>query len=343
MVLKEIKKIVENTWEGLELKARQSSLPGERIYRRIDLGKETGIRLGVTTPGETREILIELTREDRVDFSPPKWAGMGFQKILLDVPRTGTQHIRLFIEDISHLDVFVSVCVDIIETMLGVVKESHRTITLISCLEKWNRFFQKHGMKGLARESQRGLYGELFLLFKFLIAGMDKYQAIESWQGCRRNYHDFETSQIVIEVKTTISKEPRKVIINNERQLDDRGLTRLCLYTITLHLLTSDGQKLPELIYDIRSLIASDIAASALFETSLQDAGYLDVHKKMYTTGYIVKSEDSFHVREGFPRIIDMPPGTGDLSYSLVLSSCANYTLDIDSIIKVFVGGDEFD
>ena len=97
------------------------------------------------------------------------------------------------------------------------------------------------------------------------------------------------------------------------------------------------------MIDEVRSCIASNIAAKELFETSLHDAGYLDIHKELYTTGYIVKLEEVFHVREGFPRIIDLPYGTGDISYSLMISACKDFTLNLDSVIKAFIGGDEFD
>lgn len=334
-----LKETVETVWKGLETKANQGKYSGGRIYQRLDIENETGIRLGVAAPENNKEILIELAKGDKVDFKPPRWVGMKFQIIELDVPKKGTRHIRLYLDDILHSEVFVNVCVDIIETLLQVVEAYHRTIKLMSCLEKWNRFFQKHGTGGLSKEAQRGLFGEIFWLHRILLAGMDKYNAVVSWQGCRRNYHDFET-KIAIEVKTTIAKEPRKVIINNERQLDDRGIKGLYLFVLTLHVSIAGGQSLADLIDEIRFCIASDIDARGLFEDSLHESGYLDIHRNLYNTRYIVKSEEAFHVREGFPRIIDLPSGTGDITYSLTLSVCTDFVSNMDDVIKAFIGGD---
>jgi len=340
-MMERMEETIDSIWKTIEEKIKQGSYADKRVYQRLDLERETGIRLGVMAPGDIRELLIQLAPTDKADFAPPKWVGMRFEIIMLDVPDKGTRHIRLYLNKPEHRSVFTTVCADIVDTLLEVVKPEHRTVQLLACLEKWSRFFQKHGVEGLSKEAQRGLFGEISWLQKLLAAGMDECKAVESWQGCRRGYHDFEFGGRIVEVKTTISKEPRRIRINNERQLDDRGFDEMFLYVLTLHPALSGGRGLPEMINTVRSILSGNIAARELFEQSLRDAGYLDVHATLYDAGYIVKTEEAFRVREGFPRIIDLPSGTGDISYSLTISACSDFLVDLDSTINAFLGGEQ--
>jgi len=338
-MMEKMEKTIENIWNSIEEKVKRSNYSDKRVYQRLDSERETGIRLGIMGPGDIRELLIQLEPIDKSGFTPPKWAGMQFENIILDVPDKRTRHIRLYLKNQEHRNVFTTVCANIVETLLDVLKPEHRTIQLLVCLEKWSRFFQKYGVEGLSKEARRGLFGEIFWLQKLLKTGMNEFDVIGSWQGCRRGYHDFEFGGRVVEVKTTISKEPHKIWINNERQLDDRGFDEMFLYVLILHPVLSGGRRLRDLINAIRSRLDSNIAAKELFEQFLQDAGYLDAHEALYNDGYIIKSEKVFQVSEGFPRIIDLPPGTGDISYSLTISACSGFLVDLDDAINAFLGG----
>jgi len=340
-MMERMEETIENLWKTIEEKVKRGNYTDKRVYQRLDLERETGIRLGVTAPGDIRELLIQLAPTDKNDFAPPKWVGMQFEIIVLDVPDKGTRHIRLYLKKPEHINVFTTVCANIVDTLLVVLKPEHRTVQLLTCLEKWSRFFQKHGMEGLSKEVQRGLFGEIFWLQKLLTAGMDECEAIESWRGCRRGYHDFEFGGRIVEVKTTIAKEPHKIRINNERQLDNRGFEKMFLYVLILHPSFSGGQRLPDLIRAIRFSLISNIAAKELFEQFLQDAGYLDVHEDLYNDGYIIKIEEAFQIRDGFPRIIDLPPGTGDISYSLTISACSGFLVNLDDAINSFLRGEK--
>lgn len=156
-----IDETLETTWRTIEQKAEQDGFTDQRVYQRLDLEREIGIRLGIVSPGNARELLIQLAPGDQTDFGPPKWVGMNFEIIMLDVPEKGTRHIRLYLNKPEHGSVFITVCADIVNTLLEVVKPEHRTVQLLACLEKWSRFFQKHGIEGLSQEAQRGLFGEL--------------------------------------------------------------------------------------------------------------------------------------------------------------------------------------
>ena len=187
-----------------------------------------------------------------------------------------------------------------------------------------------------------GLFGELTFLERCIESGCRPKDVIDYWKGCERGYHDFDNGGKIIEVKATQRKEPRKVWINNERQLDERGLMSLILYVVTLHTLESGAQTLPDLVKKIKDLIGSDNTAIVIFEKKLSTAGYLEIHESSYNTGYLRKKEEAFHIGNGFPRILEAPGGVGDITYSLTLSACKNFEIELETMMKEFIGDTKY-
>nr|HID58984.1 PD-(D/E)XK motif protein [Desulfobacterales bacterium] len=147
---------LEEIWGLLEEKVRSGDYSGNRAYRRLELDRETGLRLGIVSPGNIRELLIQIDTTDEKSFGPPKWMGMRFEIILMDAPERRTRHIRLYLSDVTHKSVFTTICADIAETLLKVENPSNRSKELQNCLDRWSRFFQKYGIEGLSPEAQRG-------------------------------------------------------------------------------------------------------------------------------------------------------------------------------------------
>ena len=193
-------------------------------------------------------------------------------------------------------------------------------------LLRWGRFFEKCGPDGLSASEQRGLFAELLWIERLLEHDLDPGSAVASWKGCDRGYHDFDLDGRVVEVKSTMTKEPRHVRISNERQLDDRGLVSLHLYVATLHSSEGGGTTLPELVERLRLRLASASALPRL-ERSLVTAGYLDGHAARYDAHYVVKAEELFEVTPGFPRIVELPQGTGRLRYTVEISACSQFEI----------------
>jgi len=339
MMVKRMDEQLDSVWTILESNQKDAENSESRIYRRLDLKNESGLRLGVKTPGNVRELLIQIDENDSYSFNPPKWVGMRFDIITLDVPDEGTRHISLYLEDPEHERVFTMVCSDIAETLSQMDFPSKRTQELKVILDQWTRFFKLFGPDGLSPEGQRGLYGELTWIKLLQETDMEKLGLVESWQGFKRAYYDFELNGKVVEVKTTMTKEPRRVRINNERQLDDKGLDSLYLYVLTLQKLKTGGETLPELVDNIRETFKDNVMASDAFDRSLKKAGYFDFHAQNYTSGYIRKKQEIFQVGNGFPRIIDFSDGVGDISYSITISSCSSFLVDLNSVVTSYAGG----
>lgn len=329
---------ITDLWNHLTISVTSASRVGSRKYRRLDLENEAGIRISCTPTDHMWELLVEVG-DDNSDFSEmifPNWKGMQFKFLTLPVPRTQTMHISLSVENGANTGVFATVCADMITMLEGCNSNEERRHVVNAFLFKWSRFFEKHKTDGLSPESQQGLYGELWWLCRQIKVCGNKNKVVASWKGSEGSSLDFETGGHAVEVKTTMTKEPRRVFINSEKQLDDKGFASLHLLVLTL--VQKDGEEtLPALVNSIRIILA-DTPAGYVFENLLTQSGYLDVHAELYDKAYSVVKKELFHVKEGFPRIISMPEGLGDLRYSFLLSAGKKYLVDMSEYLN-FIGG----
>lgn len=329
---------ITDVWKHLATAGDLDSRSSLRKYRRLDLDRETGVRVSCTFPDRMWELLVEISNDG--EFSEmvfPNWKGMRFEFVTLPIPNPQTGHIGIGLENGANQGVFTTVCADLITMLDGSSSNDERRNIVNAFLAKWSHFFERHKTEGLSPESQRGLYGELWWLRRQLGAGINKNKAISSWKGCEGACHDFEAQGHAVEVKTTMTKEPRHVFINSEKQLDDRGLASLHLLVLTLVQTDGGAETLPALVQSIREMVA-DNPACCIFENLLIDAGYLDVHAENYHHAYSLVATELFRVGDGFPRIISIPDGLGDLHYSLIISAGNGFITDIGEYL-MFIGG----
>jgi hypothetical protein len=330
---------IRNIWSELQEEPEATAHLQKRKYRRLDLEKETGLRISCYFPGRLLELLVEIgPLSKKPDYSFPNWKGMAFDLIQLDTPVSGTWHICLRLEKAEHRDVFTSVCSDLAEELQSIASPIDRKEALLDFMERWSSFFERYSLQGLSEERQRGLFGELWWMRRLVDAGIAKRTAVDSWKGCHREYHDYEINGNVVEVKTTLSKEPRKVQISNERQLDERGLVSLHLLVLTLVQAQMGGESLPRIVAILRQSLSGDASSLRRFERSLHEAGYLEIHSHLYDASYTAKTKEFFRVAEGFPKITEVPPGLGDLKYTLLIGACASYLVDMDEYIDTLKG-----
>lgn len=323
-------------WSELEVESDESGR--RRKYRRLDIENETGFRLSCYFPEKYLELLIEVDPSRKVeDYFFPNWKGMEFDLLQLDVPEKDSKHLCLRLKNREHKDVFITICSDLAED-LKKVSFDKREVALAAFLDRWTRFFERFSNEGLSPEMQRGLFGELWWLRRLLDNEINCAVALNSWKGCGREYHDFEINGQVVEVKTTMTKEPRKVQINNERQLDNKGLMSLHLLVLTLVRSDEGGESLLEIVSSIKERVLLVAGGLRRFEQCLWEAGYLDVHAHLYKTTYTIKKEELFRVSDGFPRIIDMPGGLGDIRYSLLIGAVSDYLVDTDEYLTKVKG-----
>lgn len=305
-----------------------------RKYKRLPLAEESGIRLSCRFPEKAWELLVEInTKDSFADYSFPLWKGLAFELLELDVPEKSTPHLCLRLESPVNRGIFLILCSDLVRTLNLPHAAKARPCILQEYIERWANFFEKYSPGGLSSESQRGLFGELCWIKELLSNNVSTDLSIKSWKGCTKNYFDFDFNGQIVEVKTTLSKEPRKVFISNERQLDEAGLKSLSLLVLTLVSAGSGGESLPDIVATIRKALSGTPSIAQRFDNSLINAGYLDSDAGLYPDSYTVKSKELFSVKPGFPRIISIPAGTGDLKYSLLVSAAEPFTKDLNKYI----------
>ena len=206
-------------------------------------------------------------------------------------------YLVLGLQDQELYDIFVIFCMDALRSIDG-VNEDLRPEILNDLISRWGRFFSR-GRRVLSEPRQRGLFSELWWMRKRILGGQPASEAVASWLGPERGYHDFEDESRVVEVKSTIMKEPRKITVNNERQLDDQGIEKLLLFVLTLNL-QKKGESLPGLIEEIRSMMDDSPTSKSLLKIKLCHAA-TDSDSKKYPLKYKSRKEELFRVTDGFP------------------------------------------
>ena len=308
--------------ESLEAEGKNAVQAPERLYRALG-ASAVGVRAGYIPMLDILELLIEIPAQWSGNSVIPEWRGMGHEVIALGLPpREDASHLRLYLLEPEHREVFLLVCEDIVSALEGITDTEIRLEKFESCLLRWRRFFECCGPQGLSIERQLGLIAELTWLQRVIEAGVNPYRAVNSWKGCERGYHDFDIQGHVIEVKSTRTKEPKSVAISSERQLDNRGLQSLHLYVLSLFETETADTTLPRCVESVKSLMGNSFAATALFREKLISAGYLDRDGFRYSKAYVIKDESLFHVKGDFPRITDVPSGVAALKYRIILSNC---------------------
>ena len=236
---------------------------------------------------------------------------------------------RLLIIQLVHpnsRDIFATLCENLIQSVFKLNSEQKISRTIINQLEKWKTLFEKNNSTGLTPAEQQGFYGELHFLQKFLAkSDANPCDVLHTWVGVDKAMRDFQGNRWAVEVKTTSTNNPQKVIVNGERQLDETMLENLYLSHFSVEISNGNGQTLCRKIASIRELFENDAPALSLFNAKLFEAGYLDKHEPFYQDRfYQVRNENFYKIENDFPRIKEneLRGGVSDVKYSIILAMC---------------------
>jgi len=326
-------KKISDLWKELTKEVSAENRFKGRKMRSFKINNEHRFRLSCVSPGKHIELLIE-TESDRKksSYNLPKWQGMKFDLIEIDVPKEGTRYFCLRLESEIFRDIFVSVCADLAE-VLEKDSSRNREEIFIEFVNRWTSFFKNFGDKKLSLTRQQGLFGELWWINLMLEENIPALESLSSWKGCERAYHDFDFHGHVVEVKTTMTKEPKKVTINNEKQLDQQGMESLHLLVLSIVKSGKGGQSLPAMINSIFSKLDNNPSCYLLFTECLQKAGYIKNHSNYYKESFTVSKNELFVVKDDFPRITNFPDGIGDIKYSLTVSVLKKFLINTERYI----------
>lgn len=228
----------------------------------------------------------------------------------------------------QHKDIFSVLCEDLIASITLETNEKQLVKTILNRFEKWKSLFTRIISEGLLPEEQRGLFGELYFLRKFLQINNNYQFVLNTWIGTAGEVRDFQMNNWALEVKTTHGNNHQKVQINSERQLDTTHLDKLFLYHLSLEKVQESGETLNQIITLINTILEVDAIAINRFKSKLYEAGYFDQHFALYdSVGYFIRQDTFYIVENEFPRIQEneIRSGVGDVKYSIILSQCDTF------------------
>ncbi len=319
-------------WESLE-QVDGGDRDG-RFKRRIMPESKFDLFVAVSKPANHRMLLMLVSEGSLVgvdELLPSK----GVEARLVRPGEDGRDAaIELVLTDPRYGDIFGALVEDMARAVAAENDEAAAVAVFVGRLRRWQRFLEESELGGLPSERQRGLYAELWLLRKHLLAALGDSAAVAGWTGPSHASHDYQLGSCAIEVKATAAKQHQVLRIVSERQLDDTGVDELFLYHLSLDVHLDTTETLPALVADLREHLRPTPAAP-MFEDKLIDAAYLDVHEQLYAqVGYAIREENFFRVGEGFPRIVehDLPPGVGDVRYSVAVAECKHYAVSLELV-----------
>ena len=236
----------------------------------------------------------------------------------------GTSRMVLSLTEPGFEEVFRSLADDLVRALASAESAADVVALLVARLVMWQEFLRRFGARGMSREAQLGLFGELVFLRDYLLQVIPPRSALDAWAGGRRAAQDFQTSRGSVEVKTTAAATPHSIRIANLRQLDDRGLAALFVCLVQVSESDDGSETLSDCIGRLRQRL---LPHGADFTTRLLEAGYVEAHRDLYQVRYSVDSVRFYRVGEGFPRLLppDVPDGVEEVAYSVALAGCREF------------------
>lgn len=316
---------INQIWEGL---ANDRSFTKGLLFRRYSGSVLPDVYVALQHPEKLLCVYIAISETTEVNISNFS----NLQEIQVDLyasPNEKGKNILIFkLLNFEHKDIFAVLCEDLIASIASETNEKKLIREILNRFEKWKSLFNKIGLQGLSPEEQRGLFGELYFLRKFLQSGNDFLSIVNAWIGAEKQIRDFQSNSWAVEVKTTHGNNHQKVHISSERQLDKSNLENLFLYHLSLEQQQNSGETLNDIVNSVAEILKTETIALNKFKSKLYEVGYFDLQRNIYDAiGYHIRQDVFYKVENEFPRIeeADIRNGVGDVKYSVVISQCSGY------------------
>ncbi len=318
---------------------QDSGVPGQRVHIRIDQSAPIKIHAACVFPH--KRLMLEIGPIKNAwlpqGFRKPRIKGLSIALKPLEQLTGSGVTLLLELQQNEAIDVFSVFVARVCDELDKISKEDLAVKAVIALIEKWKEFFSG-GTDILSDERQTGLYGELYLLQRFALEGIDIGKIVNAWTGSKKTSQDYEFGTAAVEVKSSAAVDATRINITNSRQLDDTGLGNLFLVRILFDARQGDERTLPILIEAIRKNIQKNSPEAGLdFEEKLLGAGYQDKHIEQYSTRMYSERELVFYQVYGdFPRLLEenLPEGVTKVSYEVALDACHGFIVDNKKAIE---------
>lgn len=321
-------------WKQLEREATNKR-NAHILVRRIIPESKLDAYIGVEHPDNKRLFALDIANSviEKMD-SLPLFRGLDIVVRPAVSEKPNVSSLFVILKSPRFSDLFSLLIDDVSTELLETHDEQAALMLTIKRLIEWQQFTEQGDRDGLSNDSRRGLFGELYLIEKYILPKLGA-AGVNSWKGFTASQQDFYVDQAAIEVKTCVAKQHQKLTISSERQLDNSFYERLYLYHLSLDAIEASAQTLPSLIDNVRKAISKNPSALQYFNEGLNDVGYLDEHEHMYESiGYEIREENLFLVNDEFPRILEseLRAGVGDVRYSISVAECKHSSVELSEL-----------
>lgn len=329
---------IDTIWEELE---NDSSFHNGLLYKRYSAKVIPDIYVAIRATEKLRCIATNICSSFIIDCNKLNQFKDIKIETMNDEKNPNKQFFLILLLNSQHKDIFSTLCLDLIYRVSQINDEKILVDKLYDRLFEWQLLLEKLGTQGLSESEQRGLYGELYFLRKYLSSNSDYEMCVNSWMGPEKGIQDFQYSDWAVEVKTTHGKNHQKIQINSERQLDDSIFPKIYLYHLSLDIRNGFGETLNSIVQDIQKKLITDSIATHIFIMKLMNAGYFERHSDYYNdNGYQIREDNIYSVKDEFPRITEkqIPDGVGDVKYSIILSESEAWKIDESDLFSNISG-----
>jgi len=326
---------INQIWEELE---NDKSFSHGLLLRRYSGAVLPDVYVAMQHPEKLLCICVSISDSIEINIS----AFSNLQEIQVDLFPSPTQtrknSLVFKLLNFQHKDIFTVLCEDLITSIAKETNERKLVKEILNRFEKWKSLFNKIGLQGLTPEEQRGLFGELYFLRKYLLFNRNFLDVVNTWIGTERQVRDFQSGTWALEVKTTHGNNHQKVHISSERQLDITNLNDLFLYHLSLEQMQNSGETLNDIVDSIIAILQNDTLALNKYKAKIYEVGYFDLQRNLYeTVGYHIRQDVFYKVEHDFPRIqeSEIRVGVGDVKYSIILSQCTTFIIDENEVFDI--------
>jgi len=326
---------INQIWEELE---NDKSFSHGLLLRRYSGAVLPDVYVAMQHPEKLLCICVSISDTIEINIS----AFSNLQEIQVDFFPSPTQTRKNSLVskllNFQHKDIFTVLCEDLITSIAKETNERKLVKEILNRFEKWKSLFNKIGLQGLTPEEQRGLFGELYFLRKYLLFNSNFLEVVNTWIGTERQVRDFQSGTWALEVKTTHGNNHQKVHISSERQLDITNLNDLFLYHLSLEQMQNSGETLNDIVDSIIAILQNDTLALNKYKAKIYEVGYFDLQRNLYeTVGYHIRQDVFYKVEHDFPRIqeSEIRIGVGDVKYSIILSQCTTFIIDENEVLGI--------
>lgn len=313
---------------------------GDRNVRLADSNHPLDFRIG--RDGRSRYLFqLDASKLPKQNLTVPRLSGID---CTVEMPDEGRTRLVLVLQHSSDFRNFALMCTGLMLATddLHASDSAAGMQKTIEELLRWQEMLKRCRERTLSKNERIGLMGELFFLRDVLQPRMGYSDALKSWNGPNGHEQDFVIADNIFEVKTQMVTSDRRIKISSEDQLDPvQGQILIANQGIApIPPTEANSRTLNSLVAEIRYGIgrSGDIAPD-LFEIALLKAGY-EERGEYDDESWIIVDRAFYEVSGNFPRIerADLRPGVEMVKYSIRVTDCVAYAVDVDDTMKRLLG-----